>query len=114
MPCSRCPPNINYSPREIAVFCSTMHSRHLALRTSRNMLTIVAALALLALFALMLALAIGSVPVTFGAIVRGLTGASDTEAAIVRDLRLPRALAAFATGGLLALAGALMQVLLRN
>jgi len=33
---------------------------------------------------------------------------------IVTRLRLPRALAAFAVGGLLALAGALMQVLLRN
>ncbi|MCC6878853.1 MAG: iron ABC transporter permease, partial [Rhodocyclaceae bacterium] len=32
----------------------------------------------------------------------------------VRELRLPRATAAFACGGLLALAGALMQVLLRN
>jgi iron complex transport system permease protein len=32
----------------------------------------------------------------------------------VHQLRLPRALAAFGTGGLLALAGALMQVLLRN
>jgi len=33
---------------------------------------------------------------------------------IVLRLRLPRALAAFSVGGLLALAGALMQVLLRN
>ena len=33
---------------------------------------------------------------------------------MVTGLRLPRALAAFACGGLLALAGALMQVLLRN
>lgn len=33
---------------------------------------------------------------------------------IVFDLRLPRALCAFVTGGLLALAGALMQTLLRN
>ena len=32
----------------------------------------------------------------------------------MRDLRLPRALAAFAVGALLAVAGALMQVLLRN
>lgn len=32
----------------------------------------------------------------------------------IRELRLPRALAAFAVGGLLALAGCLMQVLLRN
>ncbi len=33
---------------------------------------------------------------------------------VVFELRLPRALAAFAVGGMLALAGALMQVLLRN
>ena len=33
---------------------------------------------------------------------------------VVIDLRLPRALTAFAVGGLLALAGALLQVLLRN
>ncbi|HNQ76925.1 MAG TPA: iron ABC transporter permease, partial [Pseudothauera hydrothermalis] len=33
---------------------------------------------------------------------------------VVRQLRLPRALAVYAAGGLLALAGALMQVLLRN
>ena len=33
---------------------------------------------------------------------------------IIDQLRLPRALSAFAVGGLLALAGALMQVLLRN
>ena len=33
---------------------------------------------------------------------------------VVMDLRLPRALTAFAVGGLLGLAGALLQVLLRN
>lgn len=33
---------------------------------------------------------------------------------IIYDLRLPRALSAFAVGGLLALSGALLQVLLRN
>jgi iron complex transport system permease protein len=33
---------------------------------------------------------------------------------VVHNLRVPRAMAAFATGGLLAVAGALMQVLLRN
>jgi iron complex transport system permease protein len=36
------------------------------------------------------------------------------HAQIVLGLRLPRVLAAFAAGGLLALAGALMQILLRN
>ncbi len=44
-----------------------------------------------------------------------LIGADDPLArAVVVELRLPRALAAFAAGGLLALAGALMQALLRN
>ncbi len=36
------------------------------------------------------------------------------EEVLIFDLRLPRALAAFACGGLLALAGLLMQVLIRN
>jgi len=76
-----------------------------------------AALALLGaatLAALAVALSVGSVNVPLDAVVRALAGANDTQAAIVRELRLPRALAAFATGGLLALAGTLMQVLLRN
>ena len=76
---------------------------------------ILAALAVAALVALAWALFVGSVAVDSAAIFHALTGgASGTEAAIVRELRLPRALAAFAVGGLLALAGALMQVLLRN
>ncbi|MEL6870495.1 MAG: iron ABC transporter permease [Pseudomonadota bacterium] len=39
---------------------------------------------------------------------------NDQQRLVVGDLRLPRALSAFAVGGLLALAGVLMQVLLRN
>jgi iron complex transport system permease protein len=45
---------------------------------------------------------------------RELADSSSLAHALVFDLRLPRALTAFACGGLLALAGALMQVLLRN
>ncbi|MCX8115383.1 MAG: iron ABC transporter permease [Burkholderiaceae bacterium] len=41
-------------------------------------------------------------------------GRSSPLAAVVLDLRLPRALSAFAVGGLLALAGAILQALLRN
>jgi iron complex transport system permease protein len=49
------------------------------------------------------------------ALLRALFAQGDeTQRAIVRELRLPRAIAAFATGGCLALAGALLQVLLRN
>jgi len=76
---------------------------------------ILGALAVAALCALVGALSVGSVAVDGAAVFHALAGsASGTEAAIVRELRLPRALAAFAVGGLLALAGALMQVLLRN
>ena len=93
-----------------------MPSIHSAVRTPYSMLAILAGIGLVALVSLALAVAIGSVPVAPSAIVRGVMGmgGDDTQAAIVHDLRLPRALAAFATGGLLALAGALMQVLLRN
>ena len=44
----------------------------------------------------------------------GSSGCFSLSAEMVWGLRLPRALSAFAVGGLLALAGALMQVLLRN
>ncbi len=72
-------------------------------------------LALFALAALLVALSVGSSLVGW-AQVPGLLLAPDGSAAseVLHTLRLPRALAAFATGGLLALAGALMQVLLRN
>ena len=74
-----------------------------------------AVLATVALAAVAIALASGSVGVAFRDVAAALTGDAQAEgAAVVRDLRLPRALAAFAVGGLLAIAGALMQVLLRN
>ena len=41
-------------------------------------------------------------------------GAPENIRSLVLDLRLPRALTAFAVGGLLAVAGVLMQALLRN
>ena len=65
--------------------------------------------------ALALALTVGSMDVGPALVWQALTGqATDTAATVVRDLRLPRAVAAFAVGGLLAVAGTLMQVLLRN
>ncbi|MDW3681542.1 iron ABC transporter permease [Cupriavidus sp. CV2] len=63
----------------------------------------------------LLSLAVGSVSLSGAQVWQALAGgADDTAGAIVRELRLPRAAAAFACGGLLALTGALMQVLLRN
>jgi len=61
------------------------------------------------------ALAVGSVSLAPGAVLAALSGEGEEMTRnIVVELRLPRALAAFGTGGLLAVAGALMQVLLRN
>jgi iron complex transport system permease protein len=78
-------------------------------------LPILAALAFTAVAVVALALAVGSVDIGPAAVVRALLGeGSDPSATVVRELRLPRATAAFAVGGLLAVAGALMQVLLRN
>src|SRR5262245_19385217 len=73
------------------------------------------ALAALALAALAVALAIGSHAIAPLELLRVLLRPDHgVDSQIVHQLRLPRALAAFGTGGLLALAGALMQVLLRN
>lgn len=61
------------------------------------------------------ALATGSSPIALTEVPRLLLAPDGSAAAeVLNDLRLPRALAAFATGGLLGVAGALMQVLLRN
>ena len=82
--------------------------------TRRRALLILAALSLLALASFSAALAVGSVPVAAADVWGALLGGDGPGADVVRALRLPRALAGFACGGLLALAGALMQVLLRN
>jgi iron complex transport system permease protein len=78
-------------------------------------LVAVGALGALACSAFLLALTTGSERLPLTIIWAALRGSGDGLARdIVLDLRLQRALAALATGGLLALAGALMQVLLRN
>src|SRR5712692_6353025 len=64
---------------------------------------------------LALAIAFGSVDLGPGRLADALLGRGDEIAReIVWGVRAPRALAGFACGGLLALAGALLQVLLRN
>jgi iron complex transport system permease protein len=73
------------------------------------------ALVAIAIVAFAASLSVGSVAIDPLALLRALFAQGDeTQRAIVRELRLPRAIAAFATGGCLALAGALLQVLLRN
>ncbi len=65
--------------------------------------------------ALLSALLAGSAALSPADVLAALRGSGRPEVAeIVLRLRAPRALAAFGVGGLLAFAGALMQVLLRN
>ncbi|HSH49199.1 MAG TPA: iron ABC transporter permease [Halomonas sp.] len=72
-------------------------------------------LGLAALLALALSVSLGSVAVSPGELLAVLGGKGEAlHRTLIFELRLPRALAAFGTGALLALAGALMQVLLRN
>ncbi len=72
-------------------------------------------LALAALTSVAFSLAIGSLPIAFTDLWHILCGDDAGLAGeVVRTLRLPRTLAGLACGGLLALSGALMQVLLKN
>ena len=71
----------------------------------RRALLVLLSLIVVSVASLALAVAVGSVSLD-------LDDALSRQ--VVLALRLPRALAAFACGGLLALAGALMQILLRN
>jgi len=72
-------------------------------------------LMLFALLAGMFALVSGSADISAADVWQSLSGNAPNSARnIIMDLRLPRALTAFGVGGLLAVAGVLMQVLLRN
>lgn len=65
--------------------------------------------------AVILALASGSADLSAAEVWQSITGRSpDNIRRLVMDLRLPRALTALGVGGLLAVSGVLMQVLLRN
>jgi iron complex transport system permease protein len=72
------------------------------------------ALAGAALVSLLAALAIGSVTLPLAQVFGWLAGEPAPLVTTVLELRLPRALTAFAVGALLGLAGALLQALLRN
>lgn len=85
------------------------------MQTRRRALLTLAALSLLTLISLLLALSLGNVPLGLTETLAALFGRGEGMAVeVVRSLRLPRALAGLACGGLLAVSGALLQVLLRN
>ena len=83
--------------------------------SSRRVLLIMLGLLAASVASILIALAVGSFNVPIPDVIAAITGDVHTMGAdVVMKLRLPRALGTFACGGLLALAGALMQVLLRN
>jgi iron complex transport system permease protein len=74
-----------------------------------------AVLGVVSVASLLAALTLGSFPVGLVQVLESVfSSSSGVVHEIVWNLRAPRALAAFACGGLLALAGTLLQVLLRN
>src|SRR5574343_366306 len=82
--------------------------------TRQRAFLILASLVLLTAVSFGFALTVGSFKVSYGEVFAALLGREGGGGDVVLQLRLPRAIAGFACGGLLALAGALMQVLLRN
>jgi len=71
-------------------------------------------LGLTCLASFLLAVGLGSVSMSLNELWTGLINEQGLNHSLIYDLRLPRALAAFACGAMLALAGLLMQALLRN
>lgn len=84
----------------------------------RRALPLLGLLAACALASILLACAVGSVMLSAGELLAALRelagGAPASLAATLLELRLWRALSGFATGAMLALAGVMMQALLRN
>lgn len=97
---------------------SPMPTTTMRMMSAKRAAAIWFALAGIALVVLMASLALGSVSLAPARVLAALlpshAESADLAGEIVRTLRLPRALAGFACGALLALAGALLQVLLRN
>jgi iron complex transport system permease protein len=83
--------------------------------TRPSQIWILILLALLALACLLGSLLAGSAQLSPARALAALGGGGDELAVtIVRTIRLPRAISAFAVGSLLALAGVLLQALFRN
>ncbi|WP_284450296.1 FecCD family ABC transporter permease [Spongiibacter tropicus] len=88
---------------------------HGAERAAPRLMPTLLLLGLFACAAMGLSIATGSLHIKLAQLLAVLLGDGEPlHRTLIFELRLPRSLAAFATGGLLAVAGALMQVLLRN
>lgn len=82
--------------------------------TRRARIVTFAALAIGALLASAMALAVGAVDYSLATILTALWQPGSTDAAIIRELRLPRVVLGFGVGGSLAVAGAALQAVVGN
>lgn len=85
---------------------------HAKKRLKRTICVIMLCLALLILSAV--ALSLGGLSVSYGAIVKGLFVAYDPQVALIYDLRFPRIVIALLAGAGIAVSGVLFQAVLKN
>ena len=97
-----------------AVTFAAHESGYESVQTVRRVTAVCFVLVLAAVAAFLVSLMSGSVEMSVTELWHGLRVNDALSHTLVFDLRLPRTLTAFAAGGVLALAGVLMQVLLRN
>lgn len=82
---------------------------------AHKQILLLAALVFFSVTSILFSLLSGSVEISLGQVLASFSsGESNLSSQVLEEIRLPRTLAAFVTGGLLALSGAIMQVLLRN
>ncbi len=82
---------------------------------SNKQFLLFALLSILAIISILLSLLSGSVDISVSQLLNNLFHAENNlQTQVLQEIRIPRTIAAFTTGGLLALSGVIMQVLLRN
>jgi len=82
---------------------------------SPRLLLLSLSLVLLSFLSIVFSLSSGTVDISFAQVVRIILGEdAGMQTRVIMELRLPRVLSGFVVGGMLAIAGALMQVLLKN
>lgn len=82
---------------------------------ANKQILLLSSLTAFAIASLIFSMLSGSVEISLPDVLQSLFSADrNFNSQVLQEIRLPRTLAAFVTGGLLALSGAIMQVLLRN
>jgi len=81
---------------------------------SRSIYWLMISLVVMSILSITIAILVGSVSLSISDIYQTIFHSSQNSQSLILQLRFERALSAFVTGGLLAMTGALMQVLVRN